>query len=159
MDSSESSSDIAAAIVHGAPPLRRKAFLRGLPQRTCSLEELQPGELNRSRKRRSLNLENTSATTSTPGTDFLSSLVSGGVAADADQLQQQQVVGVAYGMDQLCRASPIEEGNEDVHESTPPVHHIQPSTLTLDATTPSSIGAASSTNGTVTKYQPSHAFI
>ena len=166
LDSSEGSSDIAAAIVHGAPASRRRAFLRGHPQRACSLEELVPGDLNRSRKRRSLNLESASAT-STPAADFLSlssSHVSGGVAAGSDQLQQQ-TVGVAYGGDQLLSCtSPIEEGNEDVHESTPPSHHLPPpSTLTLDAATPSldvvtppSVAAASSTNGTHIRKHCNH---
>ena len=160
MDSSEGSSDIAAAIVHGAPASRRRAFLRGHPQRACSLEELVPGDLNRSRKRRSLNLDSTSAMS--PGADFLSlpsSHVSGGGAAGSDQ--QQQTVGVAHAGDQLLSCtSPIEEGNEDVHESTPPLHHPPPpSTLTLDAATPSldvvtppSAAAASSTNGTYNNY-------
>ena len=155
LDSSEGSSDIAAAIVHGAPASRRRAFLRGHPQRAYSLEELVPGDLSRSRKRRSLNLENA---TSSPGADFLSlppSRVPGGGAAGSDQLQQQ-TTSVAYAGDQLSCTSPIEEGNEDVHESTPPLHHLPPpSTLTLDAATPSldvvtppSAAAASSTNGT-----------
>ena len=155
LDSSEGSSDIAAAIVHGAPASRRRAFLRGHPQRACSLEELVPGDLKRSRKRRSLNLE---SATSSPGADFLSlpsSRVSGGGAAGSDQLLQQ-TTSVAYAGDQLLCTSPIEEGNEDVHESTPPLHNMPPpSTLTLDAATPSldvatpsSAAAASSTNGT-----------
>ena len=155
IDSSEGSSDIAAAIVHGAPVLRRRAFLYGHPLRACSLEELTPGDLSRSRKRRSLNLEN--ATTSTIGADFLSlpsSRISGGVAAGSDQ---QQTGGVAYGGDQMLSCtSPIEEGNEDIQESSPPTYHIPPpATLTLDAAmpsmdvaTPSSAAAVSSTNGT-----------
>lgn len=160
LDSSEGGLDIAAAIVHGAPASRRRAFLRGLPQRAYSLEELVPGDLNRSRKRRSLNLDNVNATSS-PGADFLSlpSQMSEGVAAGGDQSQQQQAVGVAYGADQLLSCtSPIEEGNEDAHESTPPANHVQPSTLMLDAATPSldvltpsSVTAASSTNGTLYK--------
>jgi len=156
LDSSEESSDIAAAIVHGAPASRRRAFLCGLSQKTCSLEELKPNDLkNRSRKRRSLNLENTTAMP-TPEVEFLSLQPSVGRAAGNNQ-QQQQVVGVAYGGDQLLScASPIEEGNEDIRETTPPIYHDQPSTLTLDAATPSldaatpsSIAAASSTNGTL----------
>lgn len=160
MDSSECSSDIAAVIVHGAPVSRRKAFLCGLPQRACSLEELVPGDLSRTRKRRSLNLENVN-TAFTPGSEFLSlqsSLMHGGVAAGGDQPQQHQTVGVAHGTDQSLHrtTSPIEEGNEDVRESTPPMYHVQPSTLTiheatpsLDVVTPSSIAAVSSTNGKV----------
>ena len=167
MDSSEGGTDIAAAIVHGAPVSRRRAFLRGLSQRAYSLEELVPGDLKRSRKRRSLNLDNTS----TPTNDLLSlqsPIVSGGgggAAAGGDQLQQNHTVGVAYGTDQLLsRTSPIEEANEDtIHESSPPVHLVQPSSLTLDAATPSldaamtsldvvtpsSAAAASSTNGNI----------
>lgn len=155
MDSSEGSSDIAAAIVHGAPALRRRAFLRGLPQRTCSLEELGSSHLNSSRKRRSLNLESNSAAAST-GAGFLSlqpSHVSGGVAAHSDQPRQQQIASMAYVGDQLLScASPIEE--EDIRETTPPLYYGQPSTLALDAATPSvdlltpsSTAAASSTNG------------
>ena len=154
MDSSEGGPDIAAAIVHGAPASRRRAFLRGLSQRAYSLEELVPGDLKRSRKRRSLNLDNTS----TPANDLLSlqsPIVSGGgAAAGGDQLQQNHTVGMAYGTDQsLSCTSPIEEANEDIHESSPPFHLVQPSTLTLDAATPSldvvtpSSAAASSTNG------------
>ena len=159
IDSSEGSSDIAAAIIQGAPASRRRAFLYGHPLRAYSLEELAPGDLSCSRKRRSLNLEN--ATTPTLGADFLllpSSRMSGGGAAGSDQ---QQTGGVAYGGDQrLTCTSPIEEGNEDIHESSPPTNHIlPPTTLTLDAaspsmdvTTPSSAAALSSTNGMCSNY-------
>lgn len=162
MDSSEGGTDIAAAIVHGAPASRRRAFLRGVPQRALSLEELVPGDLKQSRKRRSLNLDNTSS----PANDFLSLqspiISGGGAAAGGDQLQH--TVGVTYDTDQmLSRTSPIEEANEDMHESTPPFTHVQPSSLTLEAATPSlnaatpsldmltpsSVAAASSTNGNI----------
>lgn len=154
VDSSEGSSDIAAAIIKGAPVSRRKAFLRGTPQRAFSLEEL-PVKRD-SRKRRSLNLESSNTAVS-PATEQSSLQSSGGEA------ELHQAVGRALiGEQQLTCTSPIEEGNEDGHDSTPPADHITLSTPTLEAATPSinitatsldlalpSLDTVSSANGTL----------
>ena len=152
VESSEGSSDIAAAIIQGAPVSRRTAFLRGTPQRAFSLEELPvPKD---SRKRHSLNLENANIAVS-PGTEQISLQSSGG-GADLQQTGGRTLVGDQ----QLSCNSPIEEGNEDGHELTPPMDHVDMSTPTLEAATASinmtttsldmalpSLDAASSTNG------------
>ncbi|XP_065916670.1 E3 ubiquitin-protein ligase HACE1-like isoform X2 [Dysidea avara] len=151
VESSEGSSDIAAAIIQGAPVSRRTAFLRGTPQRAFSLEELPvPKD---SRKRHSLNLENANIAVS-PGTEQISLQSSGG-GADLQQTGGRTLVGDQ----QLSCNSPIEEGNEDGHELTPPMDHVDMSTPTLEAATASinmtttsldmalpSLDAASSTN-------------
>jgi len=156
VESSESSSDIAAAIIQGAPVSRRTAFLRGTPQRAFSLEELSvPRDSNRSRKRRSLNLENANIALSS-GTEQ-SSLQSSGGGSDSQQARGRTVLGDQ----QLSCNSPIEEGNEDGHESTSPMDHVIISTPSLEAATASlnmtttsldlalpSLDTASSTNGT-----------
>ena len=137
---------------------RRTAFLRGTPQRALSLEELPASrDTNRSRKRRSLNLENTNAALS-PGTEQSSLQSSGGGGTDLQYPGDRAVLGDQ----QLSCNSPIEEGNEDGHELTPPMDHLNLSTPTLEAATASinmtttsldlalpSLDTASSTNGTI----------